>query len=160
MKRTYQPKNLRRKRTHGFRARKATVGGRKVLANRRRKGRKRLALWFVGNQSFHKSERLLKRSQFEVVMNRGQRKRVDTTLTLFFLANSLDKNRLGIIASKKIGNAVVRNRAKRMIRETFRHLKSVGAPGMDCVVISGKKLVSLPLPDLKTKIENNLPAIQ
>ena len=43
MKRTYQPHNTRRPRTHGFRARMATAGGRKVINNRRRKGRARLA---------------------------------------------------------------------------------------------------------------------
>jgi large subunit ribosomal protein L34 len=44
MKRTYQPHNIRRVRTHGFRARMATAGGRKVINNRRRKGRARLAV--------------------------------------------------------------------------------------------------------------------
>lgn len=43
-KRTYQPHNTRRARTYGFRARMATAGGRKIINNRRRKGRARLAV--------------------------------------------------------------------------------------------------------------------
>ncbi|VAX28281.1 Ribonuclease P protein component [hydrothermal vent metagenome] len=106
--------------------------------------------------SFHKCERLAKRPQFEKVMAEGRRKRVSTICTLFMLPNGLNRKRLGIIASKKIGNAVIRNRAKRKIREAFRRIKDRIDPGMDIVVISGKDLVPLSVCTLEEKLSKPL----
>ncbi|HBP10484.1 MAG TPA: ribonuclease P protein component [Nitrospina sp.] len=110
----------------------------------------------MGNFSFKKTERLAKRPQFEKVMAEGEKKRVDRLCTIFSIPNGLDKKRLGIIASKKIGNAVARNRAKRRIREIFRQIKHRMEPALDIVVISGKDMVTLPYGVIEKKLSNTL----
>ena len=112
------------------------------------------------NQSFTKDERLLDRSDFKKVMTQGRKKMVDCTCTLFFLPNPLGRKRLGIIASRKIGNAVDRNRAKRKIREIFRRHKNLVERDMDIVVISARKLVNLPYAVLEQKLTQTLRAAQ
>ena len=101
---------------------------------------------------FPKESRLLKRPQFERVLDGGRRVRVERLCTVFFLPNGLDRARLGIIASRKVGCAVKRNRAKRILREIFRRNPQHFKPGQDVVVISGKPLPGLGYQDLERRI--------
>ncbi|MEE9258818.1 MAG: ribonuclease P protein component [Nitrospinaceae bacterium] len=112
------------------------------------------------DQSFAKNERLLARPDFERVLAQGRKLMVDRTCTLFVLPNPLGRNRLGIIASRKVGTAVARNHAKRKIREIFRRHKHLVGRNMDIVVISARKLVNLPYAILEQKLIKTLQAIQ
>ena len=67
--------------------------------------------------------------------------------TLFILPNAGGVGRLGIAATRKLGGAVQRNRAKRLIREVFRRNKI--APGFDVVVVPKRDLLDASLSDLK-----------
>jgi len=106
----------------------------------------------MGGNTFRKSEVLRSRSQYNKALEEGQKKRIGTFCTVFFIPNNLDRLRLGIIASKKIGNAVVRNQSKRRIREVFRVIKSRISPAFDIVIISGKDLIRLPFSTLEQRI--------
>lgn len=54
---------------------------------------------------------------------------------MYILENGLDRNRLGISVSKKVGNSVVRHRLKRLVKESYRLNESVFQDGLDIVVV-------------------------
>ena len=54
---------------------------------------------------------------------------------MYVLENGLDRNRLGISVSKKVGNSVVRHRLKRLVKESYRLHESVFEEGLDIVVV-------------------------
>lgn len=71
-------------------------------------------------------------------------------VTLLGKANTLGHDRLGVIASRRLGNAVMRNRAKRRLRELFRHTHPDdagrdGRPSFDFVAIPKREFVSVPI---------------
>lgn len=69
---------------------------------------------------FGPSVRLKARHEFQTVQTQGRRA-ATRFVTLLVLPNQSSVDRLGLIASRKFGNAVMRNRAKRRLREIFRH---------------------------------------
>ena len=114
----------------------------------------------MGDYSFAKLERLTKRPEFLKVLAEGKKKRIGRLCTVFSLPNDLNRKRLGIIASKKVGNAVARNRVKRAIREKFRQIKHRMTPAVDIVVISGKEIVTESYKVIDEKLSNALLAIK
>lgn len=86
---------------------------------------------------FPKSEKILKRADF-VNLNRSGKRLYTKHFTLIIKQNGQGVTRLGVTVSKKTGNAVRRNRLKRLIREFFRLNKKRIPQGYDIVIIAKK----------------------
>ena len=92
------------------------------------------------SQRFTKAQRVRRRDEFQRVFDVSQRAK-GRYLTVLVAPNGGETSRLGIVASRKLGDAVRRNRAKRLIREVFRR-SDVLPPGkgLDVVIIPRREL--------------------
>jgi ribonuclease P protein component len=90
-----------------------------------------------------KNNVLRKNSDFSDIYKKGKSVG-DRYIVLFYRKNGLSYNRTGFLASKKVGNSVERNRARRLMKESYRSLAEKIATGYDLIIIarntiSGKK---------------------
>ncbi|MFH1530934.1 MAG: ribonuclease P protein component [Pseudomonadota bacterium] len=83
---------------------------------------------------FTPEHRLRRSVQFQWVLREGQ-KIYTRNLLVFAAAGPTGERRLGITVTRKVGNAVFRNRAKRVTREVFRRTREELPPGTDVVII-------------------------
>ena len=102
---------------------------------------------------FDKRERVRRRADYQQVYDRGVKVH-GRLFTMFRLPNGLETGRLGIAATRKLGGAVIRNRAKRLIREVFRRNKL--APGFDIVVVPRRELLDASLIALESEFRSML----
>jgi ribonuclease P protein component len=97
--------------------------------------------------------RLRSRPEFTNVQQHGRRV-ATRTMTLLAIPNALGHDRLGIVASRRLGGAVTRNRAKRRIREIFRQRDasaraSAERRALDLVVIARREAATAPYAEIE-----------
>ena len=102
---------------------------------------------------FLAAEHVRKRADFELIYKTGF-KRSGRLMTLFTRERESGAARLGIAATRKMGAAVERNRAKRLVRELFRHHKP--ATPLDVVVVPRREMLAAPYERLEAEFRSLL----
>jgi ribonuclease P protein component len=107
-------------------------------------------------EHFPKSRRVRRRGEFQRVFDLSIRVKGRYFIVLV-APNEAGTTRLGIVASRKLGNAVQRNRAKRLIRQIFRQTRGLpAAPPVDVVVIPRRELFDAAYSSLESDFRGTL----
>lgn len=91
------------------------------------------------HETLSPQERIKKKRDFLLIYRRGKRYR-GKYLILIYLPNDLKFSRMAVVTSKKIGNAVKRNKIKRWIRTLYRRNKKLLKNSLDLIIISKKEI--------------------
>ena len=100
--------------------------------------------------TFRPHEHIRRRSDFEAIYESGVKVN-GRLMTVFVRKTDAEHARLGIAATRKIGGAVIRNRAKRLTRELFRNHKPAAA--LDIVVVPRREFLDAPYPSLTREFD-------
>jgi ribonuclease P protein component len=106
-------------------------------------------------QTFGSDERIRKRQDYLRIYEQGVRRHTQR-FTIIICRNQSGISRLGMTVSKKTGNAVQRNRIKRLLREFFRLHKSRLPASQDIVIIAKRGILPLTYNDVCTELESRL----
>lgn len=93
-----------------------------------------------------RTERVRRRPEFEHAYDKGIRIH-GRFMTLFVVPNGGSTSRIGVAATRKLGSAVLRNRAKRLARELFRRHKPPA--GLDLIIVPRREMLDAPFASLE-----------
>jgi ribonuclease P protein component len=105
---------------------------------------------------FRRSERLLRSSEYEHAAQQGRRAVSGAFVVVTALRDGDGPSRLGITASRRVGNAVARNRVKRRVREWFRRARADLVRATDVVVIARAPATLLAFEELNRQLSSLL----
>lgn len=106
-----------------------------------------------------RNQRIQKRRDFLRIQEGGTRVSAGPMLLLAEMRADQAPARLGVVASKKVGNAVARNRAKRLVREAFRHNAGAAPAGLELVIVVRPGLEKLGAEDVGRELAAALPRL-